>query len=66
MNAPIERDTHIITRIAATIAATITGSSRTSPTAVNTESSENTMSMTAICPTTAAKPPRKRRSAAGG
>ena len=47
--APIERDTTIMTRIATTIAATMTARSLTSPTAVNTESSEKTMSMRPIC-----------------
>src|SRR2546430_10175798 len=58
MNALIEPDTHIITRIATTMAATMTGSSLTSPTAVNTESSENTISTSPICTITATSWPR--------
>src|SRR6266850_6798349 len=60
MNALIEPDTHIITTIATTIAATMMGSSLTSPTAVNTESSENTISMSPICTITASSWPRSR------
>ena len=46
----------IITSTAATMAATITGRSSTKPTAVMTESSENTTSITAICASTPKKP----------
>ena len=57
MNALIEPDTHIITPMAMTIAATMMGSwsGLARPTAVNTESSENTMSMMAIWITMAVK-----------
>ena len=49
MKSPIGLAAKIITSTASTIAATITGIWLTMPTAVITESSENTMSMTAIC-----------------
>ncbi len=57
MKALIDPDTHIITRMASTMAATMMGnwSGRARPTAVKTESSENTMSMSAIWMTMAAK-----------
>ena len=46
MNTLSEPDTIIMTMMATTMAATMIGRSFASPTAVNTESSENTMSMT--------------------
>ncbi len=49
MNALTAEATSIMTRTASTIAATMTSMCRARPTAVNTESSENTMSMTPIC-----------------
>ena len=53
MKALTAPDTHIITPMASTMAATMMGSwsGLARPTAVNTESSENTMSMSAICTT---------------
>ena len=48
MNRLTPEDTHIITSTAATIAATMTSMRFASPTAVNTESNENTMSRTLI------------------
>ena len=63
MNAPIEPDTTIMTRMATMMAATMISICRTRPTAVNTESSENTMSMSAICTTTAVRPPCSTRGA---
>ena len=49
MKSPIGFEAKIITPTAMMIAATITGTLSTMPTAVITESSENTMSMMAIC-----------------
>ena len=56
---------HIITIIDSTIAAAMisTWSGRARPTAVNTESSENTISISAICVTTATKAAACRSSA---
>ncbi len=50
-----EPDTIIMTMMATMIAATMIGRSFASPTAVNTESSEKTMSSTAICTTVITK-----------
>ncbi|MNG35947.1 hypothetical protein D3C87_1778220 [compost metagenome] len=48
MNSLMVPDAHIITSTATMIAATMTGTWDTMPTAVITESRENTMSMIAI------------------
>ncbi|MNI93852.1 hypothetical protein D3C85_1592450 [compost metagenome] len=48
MNSLMVPDAHIITSTATMIAATMTGTWETMPTAVITESRENTMSMIAI------------------
>ena len=54
-NSPIGLAANIITATAATMAITITITWSARPTAVITESSENTMSMMAICTSTAEK-----------
>ena len=60
MKAPIGRDTHIMTTIATTMADAMIVKSLARPTAVNTESSENTMSMRPICRIVSATPARGR------
>ena len=54
--SPIGRAANIITPTAMTIASTMTATSFAMPTAVITESSENTMSMMAICTSVATNP----------
>jgi hypothetical protein len=49
MNPLTAEETTIITSTEATMAATMTSMCWRGPTAVNTESSENTISMTPIC-----------------
>ena len=55
MNSPTGSAMKIITSTARMIAATMTGRMLTMPTAVITESSENTMSISAICAMTRPK-----------